>query len=89
MTESFVELRKLSEEELVRRHDQLAGSTSVGINHYLAELNWRHQDRQTESMLGLTHDISCMTRWIVVMTVVNVFAATVLLAVSVLQLLSW
>jgi hypothetical protein len=66
-------LRSLSDDELVEQHDILAGSTLVGIDYYLGELERRRADRQARQMLRLT--------WVVtVLTVVNVVAVIISLA---------
>ncbi len=70
---TIAELRSLSDDELVKQHDQLAASTSVGVSYYLEELERRSVDRQGRRMLRLT--------WVVTaLTVVNVVAVVVSLA---------
>lgn len=70
---TIAELQALSDDELVKQHDALAASTSVGTGYYLDELRRREVERQSERMLRLT--------WIVtVLTVVNVVAVFVSLA---------
>jgi hypothetical protein len=54
MSETLAELRSLSDDDLIRRHDELAKRTAVGTNHYLQELSRRDQDRQTRAMLQYT-----------------------------------
>ena len=67
---TIAELQALSDDELVRQHDVLAASTSVGTGYYLDELRRREADRQGERMLRLT--------WIVTaLTVVNVVTVTI------------
>lgn len=70
VAETLRELRSLPDEELVRRHDELAGSTVVGTKHYLDELHRRDQMRMTHAMLTYT-------RWIMVMTLVMTIATLV------------
>lgn len=62
MAETLEELRGLSDDEIVRKHDQLAGNTVVGTNHYLQELDRRDQERQTQAIL-------MYTRWVAIMTI--------------------
>ena len=80
MALTLSDLRNLTDDELVERHDIQAKSTVVGIQYYLDELNRRNQERQTESMLRFT-------KWITVMTVVITVAtlANVVLTVAVLS----
>ncbi|MDE2716949.1 MAG: hypothetical protein OXI33_08030 [Chloroflexota bacterium] len=75
MSETVEQLRALTDEELVRRHDRHAQSTVVGTQHYLDELNRRYQERQTASMLRFTKWITFMTVVITIATLVNVVLA--------------
>jgi hypothetical protein len=73
MAKTIADLQSLSDDELVEQYDKLAGSTQVGINYYLAELERRRVDRQSRQMLRLT--------WVVTgLTVVNVVAVIASLA---------
>jgi hypothetical protein len=70
---TIADLQALSDDELVKQHDVLAASTSVGVSYYLEELERRRADRQGRLMLRLT--------WIVAaLTVVNVVAVVISLA---------
>lgn len=71
MSEPLKELRQLSDEELIKRHDKEASRTEVGINHYLTELARRDQDRATLAMLEYTRQIKRMTLVMTIATVVN------------------
>lgn len=73
MSETLKELRSLSDEELVTRHDGLARGTQVGVQHYLSELARRDHDRQTKAILRYTVWITIMTVIITIATVLNVF----------------
>ena len=64
------ELREMSDEDIIERHDDLANSTLIGTKHYLSELVRRDQDRQTKAMLSLTNKINIMTVVITICTVV-------------------
>ena len=74
---SLNELQNLSDDELVRRHDEQAKTTGVGVDYCLDEINRRHQERQTASMLGFTKWITFMTVVVTVATLANVVLATV------------
>jgi len=78
MSELLKDLRVLSDEEIIDRHDRLAESTQVGVNHYLREIVRRDQDRQTKAMLNFTKWITIMTVAIMIFTIVNV-ASTIFL----------
>lgn len=73
MSETLKELRSLSDEELVVRHDELARQTQVGVQHYLSELARRDQDRQTKAILRYTIWIAIMTIIMTIATLLNVF----------------
>lgn len=81
MSETLKELRELPLEELVRRHDAIAQTTSVGVAYYLQEIARRDAVQQTEAILRLTATmvrltkfIAALTALIFVLTVVNVVA---------------
>ena len=75
MAQPLSELRALTDEEVIRRYDQQAQSTLVGLQHWADELNRRYQERQTNSMLAFTEKINRMTLVITVATIVNVAIA--------------
>lgn len=79
MSELLKDLRLLSDEEIIGRHDRLAESTQVGVNHYLSEIARRDQDRQTRAMLSFTKWITIMTIAITVLTIANVIIAVLLI----------
>jgi hypothetical protein len=79
---TLAELRGISDEELVARHDQVATHLDPSVNYYLAELARRDQDRQTQAMLGYTRWITVMTAVMTVATIVNVIVAALLLCQS-------
>jgi len=62
---SLQQLRSLSDDELVRRHDVLMnpdiGIGFLGPDDYLAELNRRAADRQTTWLVRLTWVIAALT----------------------------
>ena len=81
MAHSLYELRNLTDDEVVRRHDDQAKTTVVGTQYYLDELTRRYQERQTKAILRLT-------KWSVGMTVVITVAIIVNLAIAVNMWLS-
>jgi hypothetical protein len=72
MSETLKELRDLPDKELIRRHDDLAGKTVVGTQHYLAELARRDGDRSLKVMARLTWVIVAMTAVVTIATLANV-----------------
>ena len=70
------DLQNLTNDELVKRHDEQAKTTVVGTQYYQDELNRRSQDRQTRAMLRFTKWIMGMTAAVTVATIVNVVIAT-------------
>jgi len=72
VAETIEELRSLSDDELIRRHDALAGNTVVGTQHYLDELTRRDVVRQGERMEKLTRSINILTIAIAIATFVGV-----------------
>jgi hypothetical protein len=55
---SFGELSKMSDEELRRRHDEIATHTQVGLQWYIDELRRREVAKQTKILVGLTWAIA-------------------------------
>ena len=72
MAQSLSGLRSLTDDELVKKHDDQAKTTVVGIQYYLDELNRRYQERQTKSMLRFTKHIAVMTLVVTLATLINV-----------------
>ena len=73
---SLSDLRNLTEDELVERHDIQARTTVVGTQYFLDELNRRYQERQTKSMMRFT-------KWITIMTVVITSAMLINLGIAI------
>ena len=72
---SLKDLQNLTDDELVKRHDEQAETTVVGTQYYQDELNRRSLDRQTKAMLRFTKWIVAMTAVVTLATVVNVTIA--------------
>ncbi|OYU19229.1 MAG: hypothetical protein CFE34_06420 [Rhodobacteraceae bacterium PARR1] len=75
MAETVAELKKLSDEELVRRHDERATSTVVGTAHYLDELRSRENARLSRSVERITKYIFWLTCVMAVATLVQLLLA--------------
>ena len=50
MAHSIEELRRLSDDELIRQHEEAAKSTLVGTGYYLDEIRRRESDRRERRM---------------------------------------
>ncbi len=75
---TIAELRSLSEEELIRAHDELATSISgvqVGVNYYREELARRTTEQQGKRIERLTWALVFLTLVLVVLTAVLVWPA--------------
>ena len=81
MALSLSDLRNLTDDELVERHDSQAKTTVVGTQYFLDELNRRYQERQTKAMLRFTKWITVMTAVITSATVINLGIAVGMLVV--------
>lgn len=75
MSESYEVLKKLSDDELISKHDAHAKNTVVGTNHYLTELARRDNARINKSMLRFTRWITIMTGIMLAFTITNVLVA--------------
>lgn len=79
LAKSLGDLRDLSDEELIRQHDELAVGTGemtksveVGVNYYLQELSRREAARQTQAIAAMTSKMVRLTYVIAALTAVNV-----------------
>ena len=73
MSELFDNLKKLSDEELVRRHDEIAVSTMTGVTHYLDELRAREGARINTSVMKMTKVILVCTVVITIATLAQLY----------------
>lgn len=72
MARSIHEVRGLSDEDLIREHDEAAKSTVVGTSFYVEEVARRETARRERRMLLLTWAIFALTAVNVVAVVVSV-----------------
>ncbi len=72
MAHPIAELKKLSDAELIRQHDEQAKHTVVGTAYYVDELRYRQQARLTRVMLWLTIVITVLTGVVTIATLHNV-----------------
>ncbi len=61
VAESWDELRRLSDTELIRRHDESAPHTQTGVAWYREELRRSEVHRQTQALVVLTVIIAILT----------------------------
>ena len=72
MAETYQELQKLSDEELIKECDDRAKQTDFQPDFYLDELNRRRQDRLTKQIKNMTAFIAVLTGVVTLATLVNV-----------------
>ena len=75
MSETYREFLKMSDDELIERHDRRASNTTVGTGHYLDELFRRRQERNTEQIKRMTVVMAVLTGVITIATLVYVGVA--------------
>ena len=68
---TMLELKSLSDEQLIREHDDIAQSTVVGTQHYLDEIRSRESARVAASVQKFTRWIFCLTVVVTVSTLIN------------------
>lgn len=83
MSETIAELRALTDQELIERHDRHAPSVVIATKHYLDELARRDSARREEQMLAMTRRIVNLTVQIRSFTAVVTLATLVALGLSV------
>lgn len=79
MASSLEELKSMTDEQLIEKHDSLAGYTSVGINYYLAEMRHREQSKVADRMELLTRRIWWLTVVVTLSTILNLGVAVLTL----------
>ncbi len=72
---SISALKKLSDEEIIRLHDNTAQNPVIGISYYLDELRSRDIQRSQDAMEKLTNRIYWLTLVVTVATAVQLFLA--------------
>ena len=68
---SIEQLRKTSDEELIRQHDSAARHTAIGVDYLLSELRRREADEQHKIMINVTWAIAAMTLIVTGATTIN------------------
>ena len=72
MSESLKQLRSMSMEELITKHDRVASHGAVTVGHYLSEISRRDNQTLSDRMLRLTRWITVLTIVMTIATIVNV-----------------
>lgn len=80
MSHALEELRSMSKEELIQRHDAAATHTSVGVSYYLDELARRDAAEQTERIVRLNDEMAASSKQVERLTRV-LTALTILIAI--------
>lgn len=78
----YLKLREMTEEELIRRYDELAQNTAVGLDFVLNELVRRQQSKQTDAMMHQSDVMLRYTKWIVWMTIIVTVATLINLYIA-------
>lgn len=71
MAPRITDLKKMSDEDLVKQHDMAASSTMVGISYYLDELRSRENDKVTKRMAVLADRMWGLTLIMFILTIVS------------------
>ncbi len=71
MSETIAQLRAMTDEDLIERHDHLAETTTVGTGHYLDELRRRDAARSEKQMIAMTEQVRLLTWAIAALTALN------------------
>lgn len=73
----YLDLQNLTDEELIKKYDDVAESTQIGLNYYTEELARRRNEKSNKLMLNYTRWIVIMTAVMLLCTIVNVIIAVV------------
>ena len=80
MAQSYAELRRMTDDELIRKYDETAKQTMIGLDFLRNEVVRRESERATRQMLALTRQMRNLTLVITGLTVANVVAVALSLA---------
>ncbi len=61
MAHSIAELKKLTSEQIIEKHDGAAAHTMVGVQYYLDELRYREQSKITDQIWWFTLVVTVAT----------------------------
>ena len=77
---TFAELTRLSENDLIAKHDQMVEHVETDVNYYLEELRHRRMERLVKEQSHIAAKMERFTKWVAAMTCV-VTVATIFTAV--------
>ena len=80
MSYSIRELRAVSDDDLIEKHDAQAKNTSVGVDYYLEELNRRSRERATDA----SNKLAARSFWLSVVSSITSVAALVVAVIAIL-----
>jgi hypothetical protein len=75
VSRSYRDLLSLTDDELITAHDEIAPSTSVGVNYYLDELRRREQARSNQLIIRLTFANAALAALAVVISMIALVVA--------------
>ncbi|HXH78173.1 hypothetical protein [Nocardioides sp.] len=78
MALTWKQLRDTEDAKLIALHDEVAASTSVGLNYYLEEIQRRQQERAIEA----SHKLAKTSFWLTVANTALALAAVVIALMS-------
>jgi hypothetical protein len=79
----LAELESLSDQEIIKGHDEAAGNTAIGLEWYCEELSRRRSERDADAMRRLTEQTVRLTEQTVRLTRVNAVVAILAVIVGV------
>ena len=82
MADSWAELQKISDTELIRRYDETAKQTQLGLDYYRQEIMLRSQERVDKAMLGYTMQVTMLTWITAVLAAVAVLISLISLLIA-------
>ena len=71
---SWADLKKLTDEDLIRYHDLLSFTCKLGPEYYREEIRSRQQLKLTQQMRNLTCVVTVLTAFVTVATIISLFA---------------
>ena len=80
MSYSLAQMREMSDEQLIREHDQHAAHTVVGTQYYLDELRHRDLERMSSASERLSRQAVLLTLVNTILAVIATVAAIIALA---------
>ncbi|MCC2030910.1 hypothetical protein [Microbacterium allomyrinae] len=86
MAETFAQMRAMTDEELVKQHDESARNTTVGLAHYEDELRHRDLTRSAAASTRLAEESHRLARQSHKLTIANTVLSVVAVIVAIVAL---